>query len=396
MSGRKKVLLVVLLFLITSVFLVFQFKQEVKRFILPYLPKPEVAQLLITIPENTLELMGQHVVRARQQEAISKDLKIPYSCQVFEKDTITASIRLKGNLLDHVTDYKWSFRVSTINSVYSLNSPATRSFLYEWLFHELLKQEDVLYLQYKFVNLFINGVDWGIYAVEEVVSEYYFKQHNIEPSTVLKFDEDDHWAKFIEQRKSNPVLREYEIVESYFAAPIISSVRSLEFDTDSISIEHLSSFRDGKASLDSLFNIDKLAKLCAIADLLGGHHAISWRNIRFYFNQTTNTFEPIGYCAECNGPIKETLAQKSKSQTKTHEGTVDFRSRVFQSGEFMKAYRGYLSNYIKTKLVVNFLSEHQVELDSLNGIINYEFPFASIDEDFLLANEEVCKAFLDQ
>ena len=36
---------------------------------------------------------------------------------------------------------------------------------------EILKNEGLIHLDYKFINLYINGKDHGIYAMDEVISE---------------------------------------------------------------------------------------------------------------------------------------------------------------------------------------------------------------------------------
>ena len=46
-----------------------------------------------------------------------------------------------------------------------------RGYLREWYARKFLKEEGLIYLDYKFVNLFINGQDHGIYAMDENISE---------------------------------------------------------------------------------------------------------------------------------------------------------------------------------------------------------------------------------
>ncbi|MCP4146172.1 MAG: hypothetical protein GY757_00340, partial [bacterium] len=81
--------------------------------------------------------------------------------------TSPIKIRLKGDRRIHFEDKeKWSFRIKTKgeNTVFgmkwfSLQKPRARNYIYEWLFHEVLRREGLIALRYKFVHLVLNGKD---------------------------------------------------------------------------------------------------------------------------------------------------------------------------------------------------------------------------------------------
>ena len=88
--------------------------------------------------------------------------------------TYDIKLRLKGDNIDHLRGEKWSYRVKIGSDdtllgmkTFSLQHPRTRNFIYEWLFHQALKREGVIGLQYEFVNVTVNGNDLGIFALEE-------------------------------------------------------------------------------------------------------------------------------------------------------------------------------------------------------------------------------------
>ncbi len=80
-----------------------------------------------------------------------------------------AKIRLKGDWTDHLTGEKWSFRIALAEgqawngmTTFSVQSPATRSFLQEWFYHRWLLNEGLLAPRYDLVQLKINGESSGI------------------------------------------------------------------------------------------------------------------------------------------------------------------------------------------------------------------------------------------
>ena len=48
---------------------------------------------------------------------------------------------------------------------FSLHTPPKRHNLWEWVYHELLKEEGLPTIKYNFVNLILNGENLGVYAI---------------------------------------------------------------------------------------------------------------------------------------------------------------------------------------------------------------------------------------
>ena len=47
--------------------------------------------------------------------------------------------------------------------------------------------------------------------------------------------------------------------------------------------------------LEEVFDVEKAARLFAIADLTQGHHGLMWKNVRFYYNSLLGKLEIIGF-----------------------------------------------------------------------------------------------------
>ena len=77
--------------------------------------------------------------------------------------TLPVKLRLKGDWLDHLRGNKWSFRIRAKTDyawnrlvTFSVQNPATRSYLDEWLFHQFLEKADILSPRYDFIELYLN------------------------------------------------------------------------------------------------------------------------------------------------------------------------------------------------------------------------------------------------
>lgn len=229
-------------------------------------------------------------------------------------------VRLKGDGPDHFArGSKWSFRIETkgSNTVlgmkrFSLQHPETREYLYEWLFQRLLDREGLLSVRYSFVRLTLNGQDLGIYALEEHFEKRLLEAKGRREGPIVRFSETQFW----------------EITRQYFAIspqwPMWTATPTAWFKTTSgafyagevdafdtrkwladperramheKAIHLLTAFREQKLPPHAVFDVDKIGRYFALADVYGTGHVRDWTDMRFYFNPITSRLEPIGFDA---------------------------------------------------------------------------------------------------
>ena len=63
-----------------------------------------------------------------------------------------------------------------------------RGYLLEWYAREFLKNEGLIHLKYKLVNLFINGNDYGTYVLDENFTETTLTLNNRRNGLAVRFD----------------------------------------------------------------------------------------------------------------------------------------------------------------------------------------------------------------
>ena len=205
----------------------------------------------------------------------------------YEGKSIPIKIRLKGARLTHYSDNdEWSFRVNVRgdNTIFgmkrfAIHKPRTRNYIYEWLFHEVLKREGLIALRYKFINVTLNGKDLGVYALEEQFGKHLIEYNQKREGPIIRFIKGPHF-----QRSS---IVPYEIKE------ILTSNDKREMLNKAVSL--LESFRRGTMKHSEVFDVKKLATFFAITDLLGTHHSAITPHMRFYYNPITSKLEPIGF-----------------------------------------------------------------------------------------------------
>jgi len=115
-------------------------------------------------------------------------------------ETMKVRFRLKGDWLDHLQGDKWSFRIKMRKNfawnhlrAFSIQTPASRDFLLEWVAHELYYRSDMLTTRYGFIPVYLNNEPKGIYAWEEHFTKQLLEFNNRREGPILKFSEDAFW-----------------------------------------------------------------------------------------------------------------------------------------------------------------------------------------------------------
>jgi len=200
-------------------------------------------------------------------------------------ESVNIKYRPKGDRGIHYKVNKPSFQVKVQNSKssiggiseFSLQSPAIRNYIVELLWYELLKSEDIITPDYSFKKLILNGVDYGIYNIEERPSTFMLERLLKKNSSILKFDE-----AFTTSIDKNPEIR------------VVNS-KDVDFKNQELAVSKLMGFVSGENSVSETFDVSKMATFFAISDLLQIRHGLFSKSARFYFNPFTQLLEPIPF-----------------------------------------------------------------------------------------------------
>lgn len=299
---RKGVFKVIVLVLISAALVTFcvVFLPQIKGYFLP------VETLTIDITHINYQKLAykRKIAIERDYLLTGKGDYVPV--QIRHKDRVfKADMRLKGDLISHLGKNKWSFRIKLKGDHmlwgmkrFSLQNPEERDNLAQWIFHQALKSEGLIALRYKFIKVIVNGKNWGLYALEEHFDKYLIENNERREGPILKLNEDILW----EDRYQNDFSHQTDLQD--YNALNIEVFKKNNFLEDPSAYKAyiagmnlLEAFRNRKLAAHDVFDVEKLARYFALADLLGASHATRWHNMRFYYNPVTTRLEPIGYDA---------------------------------------------------------------------------------------------------
>jgi hypothetical protein len=252
----------------------------------------------------------------------------------FNGEDFRAEARLKGDWTDHLKGEKWSFRIKLKNDKtilgmrkFSIHDPQTRGHYYmaEWLYLKAIKQEGLVGLRYNFLEGAIhikskNSVNYesrdvGIYAMEETFDKRTLESNGMKESVILKFSEQHwwdevkksievgssygyHWSDFTNYKLINRA--QYPILPFSEEKTVLDSTMNGYFK---LGKELLERVYLEEATLDEVFDVQKLAKQNAILNLFGAIHGTYIINLRFYYNPITSLLEPIAFDGNSGGKL---------------------------------------------------------------------------------------------
>ena len=309
---------------------------------------------------------------------------------------LKAKARIKGNWKDSRNNYKLSLRIKVSGEntfmgmkAFSLHDPKIKGYMSEWVFHKLLENEDIVSGRYDFIKLIINGENRGVFAIEEHFDKRLIEHNKRRDGVILKFDESNLVRSYF-LSPENPSMVE----DNGFSISPINTYNKL--NNDELFLNQfkrasslLDAFRNGDLPVAKVFDIQKMAKLFAITDLLGDSHNLKWKNIKFYYNPVTSLLEPIGY--DQHHPIKSlyhiigeyrnisgdnknrSIFGENRNLNKINANEIVWDELFFYDQEFFTQYINSLNEVSQEKYLNDFFDKTEDEYFQKLNIINSEF-----------------------
>jgi hypothetical protein len=360
----------------------------------------------IEIKDKDINILEKNRKKALERGVIINDLDGEYvsGTLAYHGKKIKIKLRLKGHMTDHLQDNKWSFRIKVKDKDsfmgmkrFSIQHPGTRGYIYEWIFHELMKREDVIALKYKFINVAVNGKDWGVYALEENFEEELIENNNRKKGPIVRFNPDLYWAdrynELIGSRPTAEFASYYSSnMEAYREEKIISDSTQRNYYLKALAM--VEGVRSKKIAIDQAFDISRLAKFHAIIDLVGGQHSIDWSDIKYYYNPISEKLEPVSYESFTNFPISELSGMYKFVELDSNSNYENWHSALFSNPIFFKAYVHELERISSPSYLDDFFNASSAQLDNNLAILYSEFPYKKFDKKTYYANQVMIKKML--
>lgn len=264
----------------------------------------KLKKLTITIPQSSFRSLEIDRINALRNKFMIKEFKnyvpakIEYGNEVFD-----SKIRLRGTNKNHWEDkIYWSYKVKLLNGKinqlrkFGLMYPVKRCGSYEWYFHQVMRHAGNNYLNYNFINLSINNMNIGPYAIEEAFTN---KLYCGATGVLFKININTY-RDTVNLRNRSKLIKKYPGLlaqttkKTYQSLPIVAygkyNISDFEYAK-----KIFNDFRNEKKSTSEVFDVDKLAKSLALYTLLGCQHPMYIHNLKLYFNSETKLIEVIPY-----------------------------------------------------------------------------------------------------
>ena len=383
-------------------------------YVTQYFLKPTALQIDIK-HENYQRLAYQREIALSMGKLFQTEESFVSAEIRFQGKPLRARLRLKGDNIDHLRHEKWSFRVVLKGDArvfgmkqFSLQHPESRNYLYEWLYHEFLKSEDVLSLRYRFVNVSVNGKDLGIYALEEHFDKLLVEHRQRREGPILRFTENMMWQENLQWTHPFPDAN-VSTYGSYLSSDVdVFKTRAVLADSTQRSLflaasGLLESFRADRLAPSDVFDVQKMADYLAVSDLLNAEHATRWHNVRFYYNPITARLEPIGFDGMPGTLLLETFASRyghylgtqTQPRSRIHYDNDSYFISLLNDEKVFEAYLSSLRKVSEPAYLRERLEGLSDELERGNRIIQSEFPFWQFDRGVLDHNRRYIQAILN-
>jgi CotH kinase protein len=289
-------------------------------------------------------------------------------------------LSLTGLMLDHLRHpTKWSYQIKvkgdkTINGMkrFTIMFPRARGYLTDWVATELCKERGLIGLRTDFVDVNFNGKPIGLYYMEEKFDKYLLESNRMREGIIFKIRYPQMSVYGESKMLADPAKKDQLIRFKQLWQAVVA----------------------GDIAIDEFFNLEKMAKIYAITDLMKDKHAMSLTNLRLYFNPVTGLAEPIGreweYLRKENQSKMELFLEKPTPASRFHEITErDTLIRlIYDNNTFKKYYLKEADEIAKEEFLKNFFERIRPRMKALLKKIYRENPFYKSPESILIDNQK--------
>tara|TARA_Y100001934_G_scaffold282815_1_gene398565 strand:- start:3431 stop:4651 length:1221 start_codon:yes stop_codon:yes gene_type:complete len=326
--------------------------------------------LHLSLPDSSFERIKEKRNEALVKEILFKSKSDYVDGKLYCNDKeIKVKARLKGDNIDHLKGSFWSFRIKCNekkkyiigHNKISIQGVETRAFLKEWVFHKLLEREDVIGLQYDFLNFCVNDTLCGTYAIESHFDNYLLQLSKRPNGPIFKIDESGFWEQTYEKTLKNQdsILRNSKIL----ICNKKWSKENQEITTKAVNL--LTDYLNGRKDAKEVFNLPVWARFIAVSELMGSPHNLRWHNLRFYFNPESQKMEPIGFD---NGTWLESknvyFLNNPETFYKNMLSDTNFKTLLIKDAKRLAE-----SSYMEA-----FFDEYWVEIKNYQALIRKNYP----------------------
>jgi len=324
-------------------------------------------------------------------------------------DTYKIKMRLKGDWLDHIKTPQWSFRIKIKKGksfdgmiVFSIQDPATRDFLNEWLMHKVFQDEGIISPKYGFIPVSINDSLNFIYAYEEHFMKQIVESQKRREGPILKFDDGAYWMDILLGKKD--VKKGYAVYNAATISPFIESktIKNPTLYSEFLIAQNLAyQHKNFLTPISDVFDIKKLAKYFALVNVQRLYHGALWINQRFYYNPITSKLEIIAYDLFTEAGVFDLYNRPVFGDFNAKTANIHYPSEkillyMFADSAFVKNYIFYLKKYSQKSFWDSVFVKYSDQINYNEHLLQRQFKYYKFDKDFFYSNAELVRNHLPQ
>jgi Right handed beta helix region/CotH kinase protein len=301
------------------------------------LPAPALGELdlmTVTIAPGDWEVLRHARDKALERGIILQDpAEIVPATVAWGSERATGTARIKGEQTDHVDTDQWSLRFELTSPLhgmrrFSVEHPKTRGFVMEWLVMATARREGVLAPRSDYVRVAINGVEKGVYYLEEHFSKELLESQNRREGPIVRFDESGMWKTWLQHgaHRTGILTEDLQRAATFQDAGIdafgeghlmsheslnarmlraLQQARDLQLlataDLKAEPLRRLMALKELEGrTVDDLFDADRLGRWLAVYTLFRAFHGLPWHQLRFYHDPVHDRLEPIVFDTGAN------------------------------------------------------------------------------------------------
>ena len=318
----------------------------------------------VTLNINQKNLYNLELQRKNKLEGLSEETqRFSRASLNSNKKNYDIKLRVKGdrslhwydrNQTSYKIDLRGDDRIWGLEE-FSIQKPITRNYIYEYIFHKLLENNNLIALKYFFINLSLNDTNQGIYAVEEGFSKELIERNEKRNGPIFGVEE---------SVSLNYPKIEYDLYsKNYWISNHSELIKNAYIKLEKI--------KNGKKDIEKIFDLEKWATYFAIIDLTGNYHGSIPKSVKLYYNPVTAKFEPIGYDGHYNANlfqnflIMDFLDYENKNCSYICRDR-EWYVRFLKNDKFKNIYLEKLKEISSQKLIENFFKENDKTINFYN------------------------------
>jgi len=255
----------------------------------------ELEEMKIDISFENYQSILNDRKNAIENRILINPIQVPATI-TFQGNKFKAKIRLKGDFSDHwLAKKRLSLRVnlkgkSTIFGLnkFSIQKPRTRSYPHDAVFQKIASKNKILSTEHNYVNVVVNGENWGAMNLESFVSSEYLERNRKKDSIVVRFSDEDGW--YYKMKTPDAIKTNYLLSDPLLFSKNYSPKKKFDLHKRKI-YSYIIEQRINRNP--NLFDVDSYTKLLILSNIWGDLHSLYENNLKHYFNPYTLKLEPI-------------------------------------------------------------------------------------------------------